>query len=107
GVQIATVPHYPSERVILLENLVKQQRFDNDRLATLAYIAGSVDELAWALNTGVNLQPVQGEDVLHWSYRNQALKESQRLLSFLKRYNFDVSAQHKAMHAFKVNCLAK
>ena len=103
--QIATSPHFPNRRFTLLENLVRKTESKLDRLSLLSYMSGGADGLAEALRYGVMLQPDSGEDVLHWSYRNETPKETEELLTFLSNYNFVMDDVHKAMRKFKALCI--
>lgn len=105
GMQIATSPHFPNRRFTLLENLVRKTESKLDRLSLLSYMSGGADGLAEALRYGVMLQPDSGEDVLHWSYRNETPKETEELLTFLSNYNFVMDDVHKAMRKFKALCI--
>src|SRR5690606_8254756 len=104
---IATSPHFPNGRFTLLENLVQKTEGIHDRLSVIAYMSGGIEGLKEALSYGVALQPDSGEDVLHWSYRNETMKETNELLLFLKRYNFENDKVHQAMHEFKASCIVK
>lgn len=104
GMQVATSNHFSRKRIVLLETLARQSFEERDRISVFAYMLGGIDGLAQAVELGVNLQPNSGEDVLHWSLRNESIEDTADLLAYLENYSFKIDGIHKAMMEFKSSC---